>query len=445
MATHSEVGLTHRVLQDVFDGGAHLRFANGTFQHFCGTHWKSLPEAQLGGMILKNLPQDFRRGLRPSTAVREVIAQLKMLSAADHEVPDISEAHPVINVANCELWVPADGSAQPRPHDPSSEQRHCLAVNYDPDAQCPEYDNALSEIFSGSPAQEELAEFWNEIVGYTLQPSRPDARIFVGSGQGGDGKSSLAGLLMTMLGKHQVAAMPISKLDSDDFMISHLEGKRLLLDDDVAVDTVLPDGILKTISERKLVTAARKFRDAVEYEVCAVPILLCNSVPRLLDKSSGFRRRLCVIPFDRRFTDLEADRGLFQRIRETEMSGVLNRALAGLKRVVQRDWKLAPPDAVLQATNRWWSEATGSAGHLVATPIISAPVPTARPAPRQARAALQAIRGPVRASGSNPKTGTANLSELSIHVDESAQGPTVKVQTSGVAITVCMTRDEARA
>ena len=51
--------------------------------------------------------------------------------------------------------------------------------------------------------------------------------------------------------------------------------------------------------------------------------------------------RLHVVPFDRTFAEREIDRHLFERIIENELSGVLNRALEGWKRLKQR--KRFPP------------------------------------------------------------------------------------------------------
>jgi putative DNA primase/helicase len=47
-------------------------------------------------------------------------------------------------------------------------------------------------------------------------------------------------------------------------------------------------------------------------------------------------RRLHVVPFDRTFEKGEIDRHLFDRIIKNELSGLLNRALKGWKRLKQR-------------------------------------------------------------------------------------------------------------
>jgi phage/plasmid-associated DNA primase len=75
----------------------------------------------------------------------------------------------------------------------------------------------------------------------------------------------------------------------------------------------------------------------------------------LADLSYGMQRRLLVIPFQRRF-DKDINRKLFPFIWENEMSGVLNRAIAGYRELLQAD-SLQRPTPVIEATRRWLREA----------------------------------------------------------------------------------------
>ena len=63
-----------------------------------------------------------------------------------------------------------------------------------------------------------------------------------------------------------------------------------------------------------------------------------------------------VIPFDRRFMNEDKDPDLFERIWANELPGVLNRALRGYGRLLQRrSFKL--PAAVTAATEHWLQQA----------------------------------------------------------------------------------------
>ena len=64
-----------------------------------------------------------------------------------------------------------------------------------------------------------------------------------------------------------------------------------------------------------------------------------------------------VIPFDRTFTEEEKDPDLFERIWANELPGVLNQALRGYKRLLERGTKFKFPNAVKQATTAWLQQA----------------------------------------------------------------------------------------
>lgn len=356
--THDAISIAQIVLDAAFAGGAHIAYTGGTFRRFERTHWISLSEADLGGIVLKNIADKELRRQRTPALIRDVIATLRHATASS-AAGEVAEALPVINVRNGELWLDENGIVALRPHDPASGQRHCLEVVHRPTAICPRYDRALADIFSASADPAALIALWNEIVGYLLQPIRRQPLILVAAGRGRDGKSALAETLVRLLGRAQVTAMPVEDLTGSRFVLGDLAESRAFLDFDMTAGVLLPDGPLKKLSEGTTVTAERKFRDRVTFTMRAVPLLLTNNTPRLMDQSLGFRRRLLVLPFDRQFDEAEVDYGLFPEIYETELSGVLNRALDGLRRVIRRGWKFDLPGVVTETTDAWWAEATG--------------------------------------------------------------------------------------
>ena len=69
------------------------------------------------------------------------------------------------------------------------------------------------------------------------------------------------------------------------------------------------------------------------------------------------RRRLMVIPFDRQFTNQDRDPELFEQIWANELPGVLNRALAGYKLLIERQFRFNRPSPVKSATAHWLQQA----------------------------------------------------------------------------------------
>ena len=214
--------------------------------------------------------------------------------------------------------------------------RHVLNVSYIPEATCREYDAAVRRIFEKAEYPRTLIAFFEELMGYAIQLRRDIPLIVLMIGEGNNGKTSLVRVLTELVGPDFVHSGRVDDLDEARFAIGSLFGKLLFVDDDVRAGAKLPDGALKKISEAKRLTGEHKFKPAFSFVNRAFPILLCNNLPSLADLSHGMMRRLHVVPFDRTFAEAETDRHLFERIIKNELSGVLNRALAGWKRLKRR-------------------------------------------------------------------------------------------------------------
>ena len=343
-----------RVLAADFAGGAHLMFLSGTFWRFKSSHWsqtadEAIQQNVLSAIRLGGVP----KGYRPHAFSRDVLSLLKARTLRDDDPLRFQATPlPIINCRNGEVWLDAKGNPALKPHSPSSGLRCCLEVDYDPSAQCPEYDRALLEIFAKSGAPEPMADFWNMISGYVIQPTRRHPLISVLWGVGSNGKSSLKDTLIRLLGADLVYAGQAHRLSEGRFTSGDLFGKLLFVDDDVPAGVKLPDGELKIISEEKLLTGEQKYRPSFNFICRTAPLLLCNNVPSLADLSYGMLRRLIVIPFDRRFEENEIDLSLFPTIWRKEMSGILNRALEGYARLVQHGRFIIP--APVRAAKTSW-------------------------------------------------------------------------------------------
>ena len=260
----------------------------------------------------------------------------------------------MINCANGELWIADDGTAELRPHSATSYLRHCLDISYDPAAECPLYDRTVREIFSNSSDAKAMPRHWHDLSGYFIAPCRKTPKIIVLRGQGSNGKTKLLETITKVLGQDLVAYFRIENLETNRFAIGSLLGKVMLVDDDVKAGTRLPDGELKKISEPKVLSGEHKHGAMFNFTIRTVPVLICNNVPSIADLSLGMQRRLMVIPFGRTFNK-DADPDLFSKIWASELPGVLNQALKGLKRLRRRGFK--EPKDVRQATQQLWTEA----------------------------------------------------------------------------------------
>jgi putative DNA primase/helicase len=350
--------LAGSTLANHFARGEHLTYTNGTFYRFGGTHWAPISDDLLRNAVLTEIEGLNKRGnSKVALLMAEVLTILRAKRVAKTDLFCESSPPPrIINCLNGELELHDDGSVKLVKNRPASGQRHTLQVNYDPEATCPEFDAALKSIFAKGSRPDGLIRHWNELMGYIIQPTRPHPIIVFLLGEGANGKSKLAETIIHLLGQDAVYSGRIEEIESSRFSIGALRGKLLFLDDDVRTRIRLPDGILKRLSEAKLMTGELKYKDASTFEARAQLMLLCNNVSFLQDISYGMRRRLCVIPFDVSFKGDKMDEKLFDRIWANELPGVLNRALEGWKRLAERGRFRFPRD-VVAATDNWVNEA----------------------------------------------------------------------------------------
>lgn len=347
--------LAQGIVDQHFAGGAHLIYAqDGQFWAYNGRLWAPVGVdviRQHALLLWKQLPKP-----KPSadTAMRQALSVLSaQVAVADDRLRFSGEPLPVINCANGELWIDPLGTLELRPHQAASYLRTGINVAYDPAATCPRFIKTVSENFAKARNAGSLTSFLFEFIGYVLQPSRQIPTIAIFQGPGRNGKSAIAETITRLLGAELVAAKRIKDLNNSRFSTAELLGKHLLIDDDVQAGLRLPDGDLKRLSEAKLLTGEQKYGRAFQFTARAVPLMLCNGQLSLADLSEGMRRRLLVVPFSRILSEDEIDHDLFPAIWATELPGILNMAMAGWKRVVERGHKFDVPNDVSRKTKDW--------------------------------------------------------------------------------------------
>lgn len=345
-----------------FDGGTRLvRSPDDNFLEFNGTHWTEIDSATVKYLILREanaiLHTVSERNL--TTLKNNAYSCLKDILGVDKAILAQNENPlPVINVRNGELWIDENGDVELRPHSPSSRMTYCLPISYDPNATCPKFSQTLLQIFENSSSPAALSRHFEEFFGYLIQPERNIPSFFMLIGQGANGKTKLLETVQRFLGTDAVMADSISKFGQDRFNLAYLRGKLAFIDDDITEGTRLDDGLIKKISEKKTLSARRAHgRKKVNFVCRALPIMAGNSLPRTIDISHGMLRRAQVIPFDRVFKQKEQDLTLFPSIWDSEMPGVLNKALSGLKRLRDRGNQFDPPADCLNARDEFFKHA----------------------------------------------------------------------------------------
>lgn len=332
--------------------GIRLRFANdGFFFAYSGTCWLRVSEGKIRS-DLQEIAVEYKQ-LTDKTLhslVSDALGSLKDYLGSNQDILSWTEEPPaVINFLNGELWLLPDGNTELRPHKPESNLMYCLPFAYDPAAECPIFDQALLEIFAEAKEPEQMRRHIYEFLGYAIQPRRAIPCFWLFIGHGANGKSTLLQTVCNLISSDYLYNVDMSSFGRDKFSMSQLAGKLVMIDDDLKIDTVIADGLLKKISESKSISARQPYgKQSFTFLNTALPIMAGNSYPLCNDLSQGLLRRAMIVPFRRQFQPHEQDKAKFEYIWAQEMPGVINRAIEGYQRVVKRK-HFDPPQECLDA------------------------------------------------------------------------------------------------
>jgi len=224
---------------------------------------------------------------------------------------------------------------------PKHYLRSRMDYAFEPEATCGQWLKYLAEVFEPDTDREKKIDFLQEFIGYLLIPNTKFQVMLWLLGQGDNGKSVVLDVISLLLGKNNVAAIPLERL-SKRFQAAELSGKLVNLVHEVSTDGCLQDDILKQAVSGNLIQGERKNKDPFVFRPYARFVVAMNNLPRIKDTSHGFFRRIRLLTFNRIFKREEQDRGLVEKLKP-ELPGIFVWALEGLQRLwEQGDFTVVP-------------------------------------------------------------------------------------------------------
>lgn len=369
-----EQWLAQEVLRVFFADGDHLIYVADRPWRYCRGVWavtddgfiknrvhrvisKLMAGANGAPPALRAAVQESDRPEHLNALTNSVKGVLETMCAVDSSQDPLRLAtevgHSVMNCTNAEIWF-KKGTFDVKDHDPANRFTNQVAAAYDPDAECPEWDAALERIFRDVDDTEDCIRHLHELMGYLVQSSRDLAAWVLFYGVGSNGKSFVAKVLQYLMGRHSSVSMDLAELSRDKHATASLVGKLMMLEDDFKEGAQLPDGMIKKLSESKLLTANPKFGHSFDFANRATPVVLSNHWPQSSDLSHGLARRAQVFHFNSVITEKETDLELFNRIAAAEFPGILNRLIDGWSRVQKRGG-FDVPESCQRAKDLWLS------------------------------------------------------------------------------------------
>jgi putative DNA primase/helicase len=349
-----------------------LRTANMGWYRWVGTHWKvQISDADLRAQIMqlmidmneeaKLAVRHYQRILASDDANAQVkammgkaqemrratkrtgsrVSSVVTMAAAMREIPpDKLDNASLLNCQNGTLNLE---TMELRPHDWRDLLTHCLSYDYDPEARSEAWEFFLKSL------EPETADFFQEFAGYALTPDIKFEIALWLYGPPGGGKSTALLALQTILGD-KAGMLGLSDIERNRFALASLPGKTLMIATEQPASFMSSVGVLNRIISGEPITVEKKFKDAITITPRAKIAWAMNGFPRVGDANDGIFRRVKVVKLPA-IPKEEQDEYLKDRI-ASQAAGVLNWAIAGLKRLRERG-KFVVPEAVVSATKEF--------------------------------------------------------------------------------------------
>lgn len=243
-------------------------------------------------------------------------------------------------------------------HDPDHLITKLAHVQYDPDAQCPQFVEFMGRIMAGN--RERIA-YVQDAIGYSLTGDTREQVLFMAYGTGANGKSTLLEhVLAPLLGDYATKADFSTFLAGNDSTgqgarpdIARLVGARCVWATEADKGQRLSESRVKELTGGDTITARMLYSAPFEFRPQFKLWLVANHKPVIRDNSHAMWRRIHLIPFTVTIPDSERDTKLPEKL-QRELPGILNWALEGARRWMACG--LVAPKDIRSATSEYRAE-----------------------------------------------------------------------------------------
>lgn len=229
-----------------------------------------------------------------------------------------------------------------------------IPIEYDPNARCELFLKCIADITENDS---ELISVIQEIMGYCLTAETRGEKGFYFYGSGANGKSLIAKIITELAGKENVSNVSITGM-SRQFGLQSIIDKTVNIsaENEVKDSNGVNTENLKAVISGDNITIDIKHKEPIDYKPICKLIFLVNSLPNTSDLTHGYFRKILIVPFNRKFEGKDKDVNLFEKIKKSEMSGILNWALEGLKRLRANNYRFTESSAINELVDKYQEE-----------------------------------------------------------------------------------------
>jgi putative DNA primase/helicase len=300
-------------------------------------------EAHLREKLTNHLREQYRTGEQ-----REITAQVKGATTISPE--ELGGDENYICTKNYVLEIDGD-TVTTHEHSPKYEFVARVQTEYDPDADCPRFKAFLQEAIDSGAARNTLQEY----AGYCLKHwCLPHHKTLFIVGPTASGKSTFLDTIRAMLGDDSVASLTPQQMTGERFGGAELFKSWANIRNDIPADVIRDTGQFKEIAAGDPIKAERKYQDPFKFEPTCKHLFSANQLPDAETNDEAFFRRILLVAFPSTVPRGQRDPHLDDKLSD-ELSGVLNWAIEGLKRL-EKNGRFSQdrlPGATQETWERW--------------------------------------------------------------------------------------------
>jgi len=288
---------------------------------------------EIGVAIIKKEVEEILQELYSIFHVNDIIEKVKVKTSIDRE-KFTNEDDDLICLENGILNIKTKKLI---PHTPDIIFTSKIPISYKPKANCPEIKKFLKNIL-----YKEDINVIQEWFGFCLLKNYLFKKAMIIFGEGDTSKTTLLNLLVKFIGEANISNINLHQLATSRFHSAKMYKKLVNVYDDLDFKDVIGTGYFKMACGKATMGAERKYKDLFFFYNYAKLVFTANKIPQLKDKDasdSAYYSRWIIIRCDNVLKRNQVDPDYINKIiTPEELSGLLNYALKGLKRLLKQGY-----------------------------------------------------------------------------------------------------------